>query len=147
MQIVSESSQNHSEITDFEWRISFLSDMRWKIRPQNYSSALIRRKWWILGNAILSRIGIPTKIGCEHMARIHRSAEDLFRVILGLPTLAIEIPLFHQLELIFEFKNTFSKNVKIGQKHAISFLNSVNNKYKGMQNDPPKQKRIVLSVF
>ena len=81
------------------------------------------------------------------MARIHRSAEDLFRVILGLPTLAIEIPLFHQLELIFEFKNTFSKNVKIGQKHAISFLTSVKNNYKGMQNDPPKQKRIVLSVF
>ena len=37
MQIVSKSSQNHSNLYDSEWRISFLSDMRCVIRPQNYS--------------------------------------------------------------------------------------------------------------
>ena len=37
MQIVSKSSQNHSNLYDSEWRIPFLSDMRCVIRPQNYS--------------------------------------------------------------------------------------------------------------
>ena len=37
MQIVSKSSRNHSNLYDSEWRISFLSDMRCVIRPQNYS--------------------------------------------------------------------------------------------------------------
>ena len=37
MRIVSKSSQNHSYLSDLEWRISFLSDMRCVIRPQNYS--------------------------------------------------------------------------------------------------------------
>ena len=85
MQIVSKSSRNHSNLYDSEWRISFLSDMRCVIRPQNYSirkpmnfAIFLKRFSKILTQEYLRMKYFKLKIRRKVTGSIQRCCEQMF---------------------------------------------------------------------